>query len=136
MFIPKKVKYRKWQKLRGGGVRVASQKLDVAYGSYGLKATTGAWITSRQVEAARRAISRHLKKGGKMWIRIFPDHPITSKGPEVPMGGGKGAVEGYIANVRSGTVMFELGGVTEEIAKTAFRVAGHKLPVRTRFISR
>lgn len=136
MFIPKKVKYRKWQKLRGSGRRVASQKLDVAYGSYGLKATTGAWITSRQVEAARRAISRHLKKGGKMWIRIFPDHPVTSKGPEVPMGGGKGAVEGYIANVRAGTIMFELGGVDETIAKEAFRMAGHKLPVRTKFISR
>lgn len=136
MLIPKKVKHRKWHKGRARGKRIATTKTDLAFGTFGLKSMTEAWITSRQIEASRRAITRCLKRGGKVWIRIFPDHPITSKGSEMPMGKGKGAVDHYVAVVRAGTVMFELDGVEEVIARDALRLASHKLPAKTKVITR
>lgn len=136
MFIPKKVKHRKWHKGRASGQRIASSKLSVAFGEYGLKAVTESWVTSRQIEAARRAMTRSVKRGGKIWIRIFPDHPITTKGAEMPMGKGKGTVDYYVTPVRPGTVMFEMGGVPKETAEEAFRLAAHKLPVKTKFVER
>ena len=120
MLIPKKVKHRKWHKGRASGKRLASSKLSVAFGDFGLKAMTESWVTSRQIEAARRAMTRHMKRGGKLWIRIFPDHPITSKGSEMPMGKGKGAVDYYISAVRPGTVMFEIAGSTKPQPKKLF----------------
>lgn len=135
MLLPKKVKHRKWHKGRARGKRVASQKTALAFGSYGLKATTGSWVTSRQIEAARRAMTRAVKRGGKMWIRIFPDKPVTAKGSEMPMGKGKGAVDHYVCSVRPGTVMFEMAGIDEELARKALTLAGHKLPVKSKIIS-
>ncbi len=133
--MPKKVKHRKWQKGRQRGNRTASQKTTLAFGSYGLKAMTGAWVSSRQIEAARRAMTRSVKRGGKIWIRIFPDKPITIKGAEMPMGKGKGAVDHFVAAVRPGTIMFEMDGVTEALAREAMTLASHKLPVRTRIVT-
>lgn len=131
---PRKVKHRKWQ--RGTQRGYAVRKTRVAFGSYGLKALTGSLVTARQLEAARRAIIRFVQRGGKTWIRIFPDKPMTLKGSEVRMGGGKGAVDHYVAVVKPGTVMIEIDGVTEAVAREAFRLAGHKLPVRTSFIGK
>ncbi|MDP2631930.1 MAG: 50S ribosomal protein L16 [Candidatus Uhrbacteria bacterium] len=136
MLMPKKMKYRKLHKRRTKGDRVASQKTEVAFGSFGLKAITESWVTARQIEAARRAMTRHVKRGGKIWIRIFPDHPITSHGAEAPMGKGKGGVDYYMTPVRAGTVMFEMDGVTEDLAREAFRLAAHKLPTKTKFVIR
>lgn len=136
MLIPKKVKHRKWHKGRARGKRLATTKTTVDFGSHGIKAVTGAWITSRQIEAARRAMTRAIKRGGKIWIRIFPDKPVTSKGSEMPMGKGKGAVDHYVAIVRPGTVLFEMGGVDETLARQALTLAAHKLPVKTKIISR
>src|SRR5258706_15799761 len=116
MLMPKKVKHRKMHKGRGRGKRIATTKTRLAFGAYGLKAVTEAWVTSRQIEAARRAITRSIKRGGKIWIRIFPDKSITTKGAEMPMGKGKGAVDHYVAVVRPGTIMFEMDGVTEAVA--------------------
>ena len=135
MLIPKKVKHRKWHKGRARGKRMASRKTALAFGAFGLKATEEAWVSSRQIEAARRAMTRFIKRGGKIWIRIFPDHPVTTKGAEMPMGKGKGAVDHYVAVVRPGTVLFEMDGVTQDTAKEALRLATYKLPVKTRFIS-
>jgi len=134
MLIPKKVKHRKWHKGRGRGKRLATQKTMLAFGSFGLKAMEEAWITSRQIEAARRAMTRSIKRGGKIWIRVFPDHPVTTKGAEMPMGKGKGAVDHYVAVVRAGTIMFEMDGVTSKVAKEALDLASYKLPVKTKFI--
>ena len=106
------------------------------FGSFGLKADDTKWISARQIEAARKAITHYLQKGGKLWIRIFPDKPITQKGQEVPMGGGKGSVEYYAAPVKPGRVLFEIDGVSEEIAREAMRLASHKLPIKTRFVKR
>jgi len=141
MFIPAKVKHRKHHKgrrrnVRKGSLRLATTKLDVSFGSYGLKAKEGAWVTSRQIEAARRAMTRFIKRGGKVWIRIFPDKSITNHGNESVMGGGKGAVDHYVAVVRAGTVMFEMDGVTEEVAREAMGLASYKLPMKTRFVSK
>ena len=122
------------QKGRARNIRVATTKLDVSFGSYGLKAMTGAWMTGRQIEAARRAMTRLIKRGGKIWIRVFPDKPITNHGNESVMGGGKGAVDHYVAIIRPGTVLFEMDGVTEDVAREAMRLAAHKLPLRTRFV--
>jgi large subunit ribosomal protein L16 len=108
----------------------------LAFGEYGLKAMEAAWITNRQIEAARRAITHHIKRGGKVWIRIFPDKPITKKPAETRMGKGKGAPEGWVAVVKPGRVLCEMEGVTEETAKEAMRLAAHKLPIATRFVSR
>ena len=135
MLTPKKVKHRKWQKGRGRDREsVATRMVDISFGQYGLKAMTAAWIDSRQIEASRRAITRHIKRGGKVWIRIFPDRPVSSKGSQTTMGGGKGNPDKYVAVVKPGTVMIEMDGVTEEIAKEALRLASHKLPVKTKFI--
>lgn len=130
------MKYRKHHKRRTAGDRIASQKTQVAFGAYGLKAMTESWVTARQIEAARRAITRYVKRGGKVWIRIFPDHPVTSHGAEAPMGKGKGGVDYYMTPVRPGTVLFEMDGVTEEQAREALRLASHKLPLKTKFVTR
>ena len=132
MLIPRKVKHRKWQKGRIRGKASSKTKLD--FGSYGLKSLEARWISSRQIEAARRAMTRFVQKGGKIWIRIFPDKPVTLKGSEVPMGGGKGTVDHYVAVVKPGTVLFEMDGVSQEAAQEAMRLAAHKLPVRAKFI--
>lgn len=136
MLLPKKVKHRKWHKLRSSGLQKATTKLTLAFGAYGLKATTPAWVTSRQIEAARRAMSRSIKRGGKIWIRIFPDKPVTTHGLEMPMGGGKGGVDHYVAIVRPGTITFEMDGVTEDVAREAMRLAAYKMPFRSKFITK
>jgi len=134
ILIPRKVKHRKWQKGRTKGVETRGTEL--AFGSFGLKSLESRWISSKQLEAARRAIIRYLKKGGKLWIRIFPQKPITRKGTEVPMGGGKGSVEFYVFPIRPGRIIFELEGIKEEQAREAFKKAVAKLPVKTKFIKR
>ncbi len=136
MFIPKKVKHRKWHKGRGQGRRVATQKLELAFGNFGLKVLDTIWITSRQLEASRRAMTRYIKRGGKIWIRVFPDKSITNHGNESVMGSGKGAVDYYVARVRPGTIVFEMDGIAEDVAREAFRLAGHKLGVKTKFITK
>ena len=135
MLIPKKVKHRKWWK---GHHRtsVDSRGTQLSFGSYGLQVLGDAWITSRQIEAGRRAMTRTMKRGGKVWIRIFPDRPVTQKGTEVPMGGGKGSVDHFVFPVQTGRIIFELDGVTEEIAREAIGKAIHKMPVKARFIQR
>lgn len=132
MLVPKKVKHRKWFKGRMRGRATSMTKID--FGSYGLKSLDRSWITSRQIESARRAMTRFVQKGGKIWIRIFPDKPVTAHGSEVPMGGGKGNVDHYVAVVKPGTMLFEMDGVEEDKAKEAFRLAAHKLPVKTKFM--
>lgn len=135
--MPRRVKYRKIMRERGGRSKgIATSKTELAFGSFGLKAQTNAWITSRQIEASRRAMTRSVKKGGKIWIRIFPDKSVTLKGSEVRMGGGKGAVDHYVAVIKRGTIMFEMGGIDREVAKTALKLAAYKLPVRTIFIEK
>jgi len=115
---------------------VASRKIEVSQGSFGLKALSYAWITSRQIEAARRVLVRAMRKGGKLWIRVFPDKPVTTKGSEIPMGGGKGSVDHYVVPVKPGVILFEMDGVAREAAEEAMRLAGHKLPVKTKFVAR
>lgn len=134
MLLPKKVKHRKWQRGRAKARKVETRGLRLAYGTYGLKALTPAWIDSRQIEAARRTISNYVKREGKVWIRIFPDKPITQHPPEVTMGGGKGAVDHYVFPVRPGRVLFEMDGVPREVAFEALRLAGFKLPVKTKIL--
>lgn len=134
MLIPKKIKHRKWQKGRSLNRKIETRGATLAYGSFGLKAMSGAWINAKQIEAARRAISNFIQREGKVWIRIFPDKPITQKPPEVTMGGGKGDVKEFVAPVRPGRILFEMDGVSLETAKAALRLAGHKLPVRTKII--
>lgn len=134
MLMPKKVKHRKWQKGRSKGIE--SRGSELAFGKFGLKSLETHWITSRQIEAGRRAILRYLKKGGKLWIRIFPQKPVTTKGVEVPMGGGKGSVSHYVFPIKPGRIIFELEGIKEEEAKEALRKAGTKLPIKTKFIKR
>ncbi len=134
MFEPKKMKHRKWHKGRSKGIERRGTEL--SFGSFGLKAVSAKWITSAQLEASRRAIIRYLKKKGKLWIRIFPSKPITSKGDEVPMGGGKGSVSHYVFPIKPGKIIFELDGVEEELAKEIFRKASDKLPVKTKFLKK
>lgn len=136
MLFPKKVKFRKWQKGRRRRTGKESRGTEVNFGSFGLQAVGHAWINARQIEAARRAITRYIQKGGKVWIRIFPDKPITEKGPEQPMGHGKGAPAYYVAPVKPGRIIFEVDGVSREVAKEAMRLAGHKLSVKTKFVAR
>ncbi|HEY4475313.1 MAG TPA: 50S ribosomal protein L16 [Candidatus Paceibacterota bacterium] len=136
MLIPKKVKHRKWQKGRSRYRTVETRGTNLAFGNFGLKAESSAWITSKQIEAARRAITNFAKREGKLWIRIFPDKPITKRPPEITMGGGKGAVDHYVFPVKPGRIMFEVDGLASEVAKEALRLAGHKLPVRTRIIEK
>ena len=135
MLLPKKRKYRKDFRGRGKFKGKAARGDRINFGAYALKATSASEITSRQIEAARRAMTRYIKRGGKIWIRIFPHTVVTRKGAEVPMGSGKGAVDHYVSYVKPGTIIFELDGVTEEIAREAMRLASHKLPVKTIFIT-
>ncbi len=134
MLMPKRVKFRRQQRgrMRGKAVRGAS----IAFGEFGLKALEPAWITARQIEAARIAITRHVKRGGKVWVRIFPDKPVTEKPAETRMGKGKGSPEYWVAVVKPGRILFELAGVPEELAREAMRLAAHKLPIKTRFVMR
>ena len=132
ILMPKKVKHRKWMKGTSRGIEVRGTEL--SFGSYGLKSLETQRITARQIEAGRRAILRYLKKGGKLWVRIFPDKPITTKGTEVPMGGGKGAPDQFVAVIKPGTVLFEMEGVSIDKAKEAMRLAGHKIPVKSKFV--
>ena len=134
MLQPKRVKHRYQHRGRRRGVSNAASRVD--FGEYGLKATESAWISSRQIEAARRVITRYVRRGGKLWIRIFPDKAVTARPAETRMGKGKGAVDHWVAVVRRGRVMFELAGVPEPVAKEALRLASHKLPVATKFIAR
>ena len=131
---PKRVKYRKTQR---GSLRGKAHSGNIVnFGDYGLQAMESAWLTSAQIEAARRAITRHIRRGGQVWIRIFPDKPVTKKPAETRMGSGKGLPDHWVAVVKAGKVMFEMSGVGEKVAKDAIRLAAHKLPLKTRFISK
>ena len=134
MLMPKRVKYRK--QFRGRMKGRASRGVEVTFGDYGLQALEPAWITSRQIEAARRTIVRHVRRRGRLWIRIFPDKPVTSKPAETRMGKGKGSVDHWVAVVKPGRVMFEIAGVPEEAAKEAMNLASYKLPIKTQFVAR
>ncbi len=134
MLIPKRQKYRKQQ--RGSMKGVANRGIKLSFGDFGLQTLEMAWISARQIEAARRAITHYTQRGGRVWIRIFPDKPISKKPAEVRMGGGKGDTHEYVAPVRPGRMLFEIAGVTHEVAKEALRLASHKLPVKTRFVSK
>ena len=134
MLMPKRVKYRRVQRGRMKGVATRGNKL--AYGSYGLIASEPAWITANQIEAARIAMTRYIRRGGQVWIKIFPDKPVTKKPLETRMGSGKGAPEFWVAVVKPGRVLFEMDGVTEDIAREAMRLAMHKLPIKCRFVTR
>ena len=134
MLMPKRVKYRK--QMRGRMRGKATRGAVVAFGEYGLQALEPCWMTSRQIEAARRAIVRYVRRGGKVWIRVFPDKPVTAKPAETRMGSGKGSVDHWVAVIKPGRVLFEITGVSEEDAKEAMRLAGHKLPIKTQFVRR
>ena len=134
MLVPRKVKYRKQHRGRRAGL--AYRGSTVSFGDFGLKAMDAAWITSRQIEAARVAISRIVRKHGKMWIRIFPDKPVSKKPAETRQGKGKGGPEFWVAVVKPGRILYEVEGVTEEMAKEAFRLAGHKLPIKVKMVKR
>ncbi|MBU1018365.1 MAG: 50S ribosomal protein L16 [Patescibacteria group bacterium] len=135
MLLPKKQKYRKSHRLRGSFQGKSKGNTKIAFGSYALKAQSLHEVTSRQIEAARRAMTRYVKRGGKIWIRVFPHKPVTQKAAEVPMGSGKGNVEKYVTMVKPGAIIFEMEGVEESVAREAMRLASHKLPVKTKFIS-
>ena len=134
MLAPKRVKWRKQQRGRMSGI--ATRGAEIAFGEFGLKALEPAWITAQQIEAARVAITRHIKRGGKVWIRIFPDKPVTKKPAETRMGKGKGNPEYWVAVVKPGRILFEVGGVSEDLAREALRLASHKLPIKTKIVSR
>ena len=134
MLIPRRVKYRKQHHPGRSGQATGGTK--VSFGEYGIQALSPAYVTNRQIEAARIAMTRHIKRGGKVWINIFPDRPLTKKPAETRMGSGKGAPEWWIANVKPGRILFELGGVDEALAREAMRRAQHKLPMKTRFVTR
>jgi len=133
VLIPKRVKYRKMH--RGRRTGISTRGATVAFGDFGLQALEAAWMSNRQIEAARRAMTRHVKRGGQIWIRVFPDKSITKKPAETRMGSGKGNPEGWVAVVKPGRVLFEMGGVTAEVAKEAMKLAAAKLPMKTRFVS-
>src|SRR3990167_4609567 len=128
MLVPKKVKHRKWQKGRSKKRTVDTRGTTLAFGSFGLRAESAAWVSARQIEAARKALTNSVKREGKIWIRIFPDKPVTVRPPEITMGGGKGNPEYFVFPVRPGRILFEMDGVTVAVAKEALRLAGHKLP--------
>ena len=134
MLMPKKTKYRKSHKGKRGGK--ATRLISVSFGSYALKSMEACWVTSRQIEAARRVMTRYIKRGGKIWIRIFPDKPVTKKGGEIPMGKGKGAVDHYVVVVKPGMIMFEMDGVEPKMAKEAMELAAYKLPVKCKFVTK
>lgn len=134
MLQPKKTKHRKQFRGRGGLKGKAQVGNSVSFGTYGLKAETRGELTSRQIEAARRAMTRYIKRGGKIWIRVFPHKPITRKAAEVPMGSGKGSLEFYVMPIKPGRVLFEMDGVDEAVAREAFKLASYKLPVKSKFV--
>lgn len=134
MLLPSKLKFRKQPRPDAKGIAVKGHTL--SFGKFALKALENSWLTSRQIEAARRALMRYIKRGGQLWIRIFPDKPITISAAETPMGGGKGALDHFIAVVKRGRIIFELDGIPEESAKEAFRLAAYKLPIKTKFITK
>lgn len=134
MLMPKRVKYRK--QMRGRMKGKAGRGSQIAFGDYGLQALEPCWMTSRQIEAARRAIVRYVRRGGKLWIRVFPDKPVTAKPAETRMGSGKGNVDHWVAVVKPGRMIFEIAGVPEEAAREALRLASHKLPIKTQFVMR
>lgn len=134
MLVPRRVKYRK--QMRGTMKGDAYRGTTVSFGDFGIITEESGWISSRQIESARRAITHYTQRGGRIWIRIFPDKPISKKPPEVRMGGGKGDIEEHVAPVLPGRVLFEMGGVTQEVAQEALRRASHKLPIKTRFVTR
>jgi large subunit ribosomal protein L16 len=132
VLLPKRVKHRKQH--RGRRTGIATRGATIAFGQFGLQATEAAWMTNRQIEAARRAMTRYVRRGGQIWIRIFPDKPVTKKPAETRMGSGKGNPEGWVAVIKPGRVLFEMGGVTHDTAKEAMRLASAKLPLKTRFV--
>jgi large subunit ribosomal protein L16 len=134
MLAPKKVKHRKWQRGRIRGNATSGDRLN--FGSFGLKAQEPRWVSSRQIESARRAMAHYVQRGAKIWIRIFPDKPITAKGNEMPMGKGKGTLDHYVAVVKPGSMIFEMEGIDEKSAREAMRLAAHKLPCKTKFVSK
>ena len=136
MLLPKKVKHRKWQKGRSRTRTVETRGLELSYGQFGLKSTESAWVNSRQIEAARKTITNYLKRDGRLWIRIFPDKPVTKKPAETRMGKGKGAPDHWAAVIRPGRVLFEVEGLTLDEAQRALKMASYKLPIRTKFIAR
>ena len=136
MLFPKKIKHRKWHKGRSRKRTVETRGVTLAYGSHGLKSTESVWLSSRQIESARRAMTRYVQRGGKIWIRVFPDKPITARPPEVTMGGGKGSVQGYVFPVRPGRILFEIDGVTDTVAREALKRAAGKLPVKAKVVTR
>src|SRR3989344_2467380 len=136
MLIPKKVKHRKWQKGRRRWAGKASRGVELSFGSFGLKALEEKWVTSRQIESARRAMTRYIERGGKIWVRMFPDKPVTTRPPEVTMGGGKGSPDHYVFPVKPGRILFEVDGISKEDAREAIRRAGAKLPIKTKFVER
>ncbi len=136
MLIPKKIKHRKWQKGRSRKRLVETRGLGLNYGQYGLKAMDAAWLNSRQIEAGRRTITNFIKRQGRLWVRVFPDKPITKRPPESTLGGGKGTVDHYVFPVKPGRIIFELDGVSREIAHGALRLAGYKMPFKTKIISK
>jgi len=133
---PRKVKHRKWQKGRGRNKGVATRGTELAFGSVGLKSLEHGWLSVREIEAARRAMTRYVQRSGKFWIRVFADKPVTKKGTEVPMGGGKGGVDFYVVSVQPGRILFEMDGVTKEMGDEALRLAANKLSVKTKIINR
>ena len=137
ILMPKKVKHRKWHKGRRRACgAVETRATEINFGSFGLKSLDTKWITSRQLEAARRHVIRYLKKGGKLWVRIFPDKPVTFKGAEVALGGGKGGVDHYVYSIRPGRIIFELDGLKEDVSREALEGAGNKLPIKTKFVKK
>ncbi len=136
MLLPKKVQHRKWHKGRRRGVGVATRTNTLSFGDFGLKSLGYGWITSRQIESVRRVLTRYVRRSGKIWIRIFPDKPVTQKGNETPMGGGKGAPDHYVAVIKPGTMLFEMVGITQESAAEAMHLASYKLGVKTKFVNK
>lgn len=135
MLSPRKIKHRKWHKGRRRNKQVATAGTELSYGQFGLKALESSWVTARQIEAARRAMTRYIRRGGKIWVRVFPDKPVTAKGTQAPMGSGKGTVDHYVTVVKPGMILFEMDGVSKEAAKAALRLAAYKLPVKTKFVA-
>jgi large subunit ribosomal protein L16 len=136
MLIPKKVKHRKWQKGRSKNRQVETRGITLNYGQYGLKAMESAWLNSRQIEAGRKTITNFMKRNGRLWIRVFPDKPITLQAPEKTLGGGKGSVDHYVFPVRPGRIIFEIDGVGKDVAYEALRLASHKMPFKGKIISK
>ena len=134
MLAPKKTKHRKHHQIKPAGV--STRGTEMSFGSYGLKALESRWVTARQIEATRRVITKYIQRGGKVWIRIFPDKPMTKKGEQTPMGKGKGSVDHYVAKVTAGRMLFELDGIPRELAMEAMRLASHKLAIKTKFVDR